>query len=198
MAIVLTKLTLSLTKQTVKRTIEMPQGDTGRGLDIFLSNDIITSESGTSDSSLQATLYGKKPSGKIVSFNASQVNTYSNGNAYEMIFDSSTAMPQLLAEAGECDCNVVLTQNGITVTSFEFGINVTSSVAMNDTFTSNEVYQNLIEALNAFNSAKDQLDEYVKEFEAQAKLTVNVRYGMSNPSVLSTDKDGDLYIKIGS
>lgn len=196
MAVVLTKLTLSLTKQTVKRTIEMPQGDSGRGLDIFLSNDIITSESGTTDSSLSATLYGEKPSGKIVAFNASQINTYSNGNAYEMIFDSSTAMTQLLAEEGTCNCNVVLSQNGITVTSFEFGIDVVKSVAMNTSYTSNETYQNLIEALTAFNEAKEQLDEYVSTFEQQAKLTVKVRYGTANPTVKNTDSDGDLYIKI--
>ena len=62
MAIVYSNVTVSLTKQTSVPIVEMVQGDTGRGLDVFVSDDIITDQVAYTDDSLTATLWATKPS----------------------------------------------------------------------------------------------------------------------------------------
>jgi hypothetical protein len=57
MAIVYSNVTVSLTKQTSVPIVEMVQGDTGRGLDVFVSDDIITDQVAYADDSLTATLW---------------------------------------------------------------------------------------------------------------------------------------------
>ena len=50
----------------------------------------------------------------------------------------------------------------------------------------------LVAKVNAF---KSELENYVAQFQNQLKLTVNVRYGTSDPVVQDGDKAGDIYIK---
>lgn len=56
MAIVYSHLTVSLTKENSDLMLEMLQGDTGRGLIVFVSDDVIVDEPSETDSSLTATL----------------------------------------------------------------------------------------------------------------------------------------------
>ena len=51
MAIVYSHLTVSLTKENSDLTLEMLQGDTGRGLIVFVSDDVIVDEPSETDSS---------------------------------------------------------------------------------------------------------------------------------------------------
>ena len=57
MAIVYSHLTVSLTKENSDLMLEMLQGDTGRGLIVFVSDDVIVDEPSETDSSLTATLW---------------------------------------------------------------------------------------------------------------------------------------------
>ena len=86
MAIVYSNVTVSLTKQTSIPVIEMVQGDTGRGLDVFISDEIITDEVAYIDECLTATLWATKPSGLMVSMDATSVSRFQNSNAYEINF----------------------------------------------------------------------------------------------------------------
>ena len=63
MAIVYNDLTVSLTKPNDNLIVEMVRADSGRGLRIFVSDDVITSNSSNVDESLHAILWTKKPSG---------------------------------------------------------------------------------------------------------------------------------------
>nr|DAE54526.1 MAG TPA: BppU domain protein [Caudoviricetes sp.] len=195
MAIVYSNVTVSLTKQTSVPIVEMVQGDTGRGLDVFVSDDIITDEVAYTDDSLTATLWASKPSGLMVSMDATSVSRFQNSNAYEIKFSDSKIFQQIIAEVGIVQCQINVLMSGEFVTSFPIKINVIENITESFELESKEEFRNAIELLAKQREYIRVLEDYVSQFQEQLKLTVNVRYGTSDPTVLSTDKQGDIYIK---
>lgn len=195
MAIVYSNVTVSLTKQTSVPIVEMVQGDTGRGLDVFVSDDIITDQVAYTDDSLTATLWATKPSGLMVSMDATSVSRFQNSNAYEIKFSDSKIFQQIIAEVGIVQCQINVLMSGEFVTSVPIKINVIENIAMSFELESKEEFRNAIELMAKQREYIRVLEDYVSQFQEQLKLTVNVRYGTSDPTVLSTDKQGDIYIK---
>lgn len=195
MAIAYSNVNVSLTKQTSVPIVEMVQGDTGRGLDVFVSDDIITDELAYIDDSLTATLWATKPSGLMISMDASSVSRFQNSNAYEIKFSDSKIFQQIIAEVGIVQCQINVLMSGEFVTSFPIKINVIENIATSFKLESKEEFRNAIELMAKQREYIRVLEDYVSQFQAQLKLTVNVRYGTSDPTVLSTDKPGDIYIK---
>ena len=195
MAIVYSNVTVSLTKQTSVPIVEMVQGDTGRGLDVFVSDDIITDEVAYTDDSLTATLWATKPSGLMVSMDATSVSRFQNSNAYEIKFSDSKIFQQVIAEVGVTQCQINILMSGEFVTSAPIKINVIENMSGSFSLESKEEFKNAIELMAKQREYIRVLEDYVSQFQAQLKLTVNVRYGTSDPTVLSTDKPGDIYIK---
>ena len=195
MAIVYSNVTVSLTKQTSVPIVEMVQGDTGRGLDVFVSDDIITDEVAYTDDSLTATLWATKPSGLMVSMDATSVSRFQNSNAYEIKFSDSKIFQQIIAEVGVTQCQINVLMSGEFVTSVPIKINVIENMATAFDLESKEEFRNAIELMAKQREYIRVLEDYVSQFQEQLKLTVNVRYGTSDPTVLSTDKPGDIYIK---
>lgn len=195
MAIVYSNVTVSLTKQTSVPVIEMVQGDTGRGLDVFISDEIITDEVAYTDDSLTATLWATKPSGLMVSMDATSVSRFQNSNAYEIKFSDPETFRQIIAEVGIVQCQISVLMSGEFVTSVPIKINVIENMATSFELESKEEFRNAIELMAKQREYIKVLENYVSQFQEQLKLTVNVRYGTSDPTVLSTDKQGDIYIK---
>lgn len=195
MAIVYSNVTVSLTKQTSVPIVEMVQGDTGRGLDVFVSDDIITDQVAYTDDSLTATLWATKPSGLMVSMDATSVSRFQNSNAYEIKFSDSKIFQQIIAEVGIVQCQINVLMSGEFVTSLPIKINVIENMAIAFDLESKEEFRNAIELMAKQREYIRVLEDYVSQFQEQLKLTVNVRYGTSDPTVLSTDKQGDIYIK---
>lgn len=195
MAIVYSNVTVSLTKQTSVPIVEMVQGDTGRGLDVFVSDDIITDQVAYTDDSLTATLWATKPSGLMVSMDATSVSRFQNSNAYEIKFSDSEIFQQIIAEVGIVQCQINVLMSGEFVTSVPIKINVIENMAIAFDLESKEEFRNAIELMAKQREYIRVLEDYVSQFQEQLKLTVNVRYGTSDPTVLSTDKQGDIYIK---
>ncbi|MEE0667254.1 hypothetical protein [Holdemanella biformis] len=195
MAIVYSNVTVSLTKQTSVPIVEMVQGDTGRGLDVFVSDDIITDQVAYTDDSLTATLWATKPSGLMVSMDATSVSRFQNSNAYEIKFSDSKIFQQIIAEVGIVQCQINVLMSGEFVTSVPIKINVIENMATAFELESKEEFRNAIELMAKQREYIRVLEDYVSQFQEQLKLTVNVRYGTSDPTVLSTDKQGDIYIK---
>ncbi len=195
MAIVYSNLNVSLTKQTSVPIVEMVQGDTGRGLDVFVSDDIITDELAYIDDSLTATLWASKPSGLMISMDASSVSRFQNSNAYEIKFSDSKIFQQIIAEVGIVQCQINVLMSGEFVTSFPIKINVIENITESFELESKEEFRNAIELMAKQREYIKVLEDYISQFQEQLKLTVNVRYGTSDPTVLSTDKPGDIYIK---
>ena len=195
MAIVYSNVTVSLTKQTSVPIVEMVQGDTGRGLDVFVSDDIITDQVAYTDDSLTATLWATKPSGLMVSMDATSVSRFQNSNAYEIKFSDSKIFQQIIAEVGIVQCQINVLMSGEFVTSVPIKINVIENMAIAFDLESKEEFRNAIELMAKQREYIRVLEDYVSKFQEQLKLTVNVRYGTSDPTVLSTDKQGDIYIK---
>ena len=195
MAITYSHVTVSLTTQTSVPVVEMVQGDTGRGLDVFISDDIITDEIVYTDDSLTATLWATKPSGLMVSMDAASVSRFQNSNAYEIKFSDSETFQQVIAEVGVTQCQINVLMSGEFVTSVPIKINVIENMATAFDLESKEEFRNAIELMAKQREYIRVLENYVSQFQEQLKLTVNVRYGTSNPTVLSTDKQGDIYIK---
>lgn len=195
MAIVYSNVTVSLTKQTSVPIVEMVQGDTGRGLDVFVSDDIITDQAAYTDDSLIATLWATKPSGLMVSMDATSVSRFQNSNAYEIKFSDSKIFQQIIAEVGIVQCQINVLMSGEFVTSVPIKINVIENMATAFELESKEEFRNAIELMEKQREYIRVLEDYVSQFQEQLKLTVNVRYGTSDPTVLSTDKQGDIYIK---
>lgn len=195
MAIVYSNVTVSLTKQTSVPIVEMVQGDTGRGLDVFVSDDIITDQVAYTDDSLTATLWATKPSGLMVSMDATSVSRFQNSNAYEIKFSDPEIFQQIIAEVGIVQCQINVLMSGEFVTSVPIKINVIENIAMSFELESKEEFRNAIELMAKQREYIRVLEDYVSQFQEQLKLTVNVRYGTSDPTVLSTDKQGDIYIK---
>lgn len=195
MAIVYSNVTVSLTKQTSVPIVEMVQGDTGRGLDVFVSDDIITDQAAYTDDSLIATLWATKPSGLMVSMDATSVSRFQNSNAYEIKFSDPEIFQQIIAEVGIVQCQINVLMSGEFVTSFPIKINVIENIAMSFELESKEEFRNAIELMAKQREYIRVLEDYISQFQEQLKLTVNVRYGTSDPTVLSTDKQGDIYIK---
>lgn len=195
MAIVYSNLNVSLTKQTSVPIVEMVQGDTGRGLDVFVSDDIITDELAYIDDSLTATLWATKPSGLMVSMDATSVSRFQNSNAYEIKFSDPKIFQQIIAEVGIVQCQINVLMSGEFVTSVPIKINVIENMAGSFSLESKEEFRNAIELMAKQREYIKVLEDYVSQFQEQLKLTVNVRYGTSDPTVLSTDKQGDIYIK---
>lgn len=194
MAITYSNVTVSLTTQTSVPIVEMVQGDTGRGLDVFISDDIITDEIAYTDDSLTATLWATKPSGLMVSMDATSVSRFQNSNAYEIKFSDSETFQQIIAEPGIVKCQINVLMSGEFVTSVPIKINVIENMAAFD-LESKEEFRNAIELMAKQREYIRVLENYVSQFQEQLKLTVNVRYGTSDPTVLSTDKQGDIYIR---
>ena len=194
MAITYSNVTVSLTTQTSVPVVEMVQGDTGRGLDVFISDDIITDEIAYIDDSLTATLWATKPSGLMVSMDAASVSRFQNSNAYEIKFSDPETFQQVIAEVGVTQCQINVLMSGEFVTSVPIKINVIENMAAFD-LESKEEFRNAIELMAKQREYIRVLENYVSQFQEQLKLTVNVRYGTSDPTVLSTDKQGDIYIK---
>jgi hypothetical protein len=195
MAIVYSNVTVSLTKQTSVPIVEMVQGDTGRGLDVFVSDDIITDEVAYTDDSLTATLWATKPSGLMVSMDATSVSRFQNSNAYEIKFSDPKIFQQVIAEVGVTQCQINVLMSGEFVTSVPIKINVIENMSGSFSLESKEEFKNAIELMAKQREYIKVLEDYISQFQAQLKLTVNVRYGTSDPTVLSTDKQGDIYIK---
>lgn len=195
MAIVYSNVTVSLTKQTSVPIVEMVQGDTGRGLDVFVSDDIITDQVAYTDDSLTATLWATKPSGLMVSMDATSVSRFQNSNAYEIKFSDPEIFQQIIAEVGIVQCQINVLMSGEFVTSVPIKINVIENMATAFELESKEEFRNAIELMAKQREYIRVLEDYVSQFQEQLKLTVNVRYGTSDPTVLSTDKQGDIYIK---
>lgn len=195
MAIVYSNVTVSLTKQTSVPIVEMVQGDTGRGLDVFVSDDIITDQVAYTDDSLTATLWATKPSGLMVSMDATSVSRFQNSNAYEIKFSDPKIFQQIIAEVGIVQCQINVLMSGEFVTSVPIKINVIENMAIAFDLESKEEFRNAIELMAKQREYIRVLEDYISQFQEQLKLTVNVRYGTSDPTVLSTDKQGDIYIK---
>lgn len=195
MAIVYSNVIVSLTKQTSVPIVEMVQGDTGRGLDVFVSDDIITDQVAYTDGSLTATLWATKPSGLMVSMDATSVSRFQNSNAYEIKFSDSKIFQQIIAEVGIVQCQINVLMSGEFVTSVPIKINVIENMATAFDLESKEEFRNAIELMAKQREYIRVLEDYISQFQEQLKLTVNVRYGTSDPTVLSTDKQGDIYIK---
>lgn len=195
MAIVYSNVTVSLTKQTSVPIVEMVQGDTGRGLDVFVSDDIITDQVAYTDDSLTATLWATKPSGLMVSMDATSVSRFQNSNAYEIKFSDPEIFQQIIAEVGIVQCQINVLMSGEFVTSVPIKINVIENMATAFDLESKEEFRNAIELMAKQREYIRVLENYVSQFQEQLKLTVNVRYGTSDPTVLSTDKQGDIYIR---
>ena len=195
MAIVYSNVTVSLTKQTSVPIVEMVQGDTGRGLDVFVSDDIITDQVAYTDDSLIATLWATKPSGLMVSMDATSVSRFQNSNAYEIKFSDPKIFQQIIAEVGIVQCQINVLMSGEFVTSVPIKINVIENMATAFELESKEEFRNAIELMAKQREYIRVLENYVSQFQEQLKLTVNVRYGTSDPTVLSTDKQGDIYIR---
>ena len=195
MAIVYSNVTVSLTKQTSVPIVEMVQGDTGRGLDVFVSDDIITDQVAYTDDSLTATLWATKPSGLMVSMDATSVSRFQNSNAYEIKFSDPEIFQQIIAEVGIVQCQINVLMSGEFVTSVPIKINVIENMATAFELESKEEFRNAIELMAKQKEYIRVLEDYISQFQEQLKLTVNVRYGTSDPTVLSTDKQGDIYIK---
>lgn len=194
MAITYSNVTVSLTTQTSVPVVEMVQGDTGRGLDVFISDDIITDEIAYTDDSLTATLWATKPSGLMVSMDAASVSRFQNSNAYEIKFSDPETFQQVIAEVGVTQCQINVLMSGEFVTSVPIKINVIENMATFE-LESKEEFRNAIELMAKQREYIRVLENYVSQFQEQLKLTVNVRYGTSDPTVLSTDKQGDIYIR---
>mgnify|MGYP006887544564 FL=1 len=195
MAIVYSNVTVSLTKQTSVPIVEMVQGDTGRGLDVFVSDDIITDQVAYTDDSLTATLWATKPSGLMISMDATSVSRFQNSNAYEIKFSDPKIFQQVIAEVGVTQCQINVLMSGEFVTSVPIKINVIENMSGSFSLESKEEFKNAIELMAKQREYIKVLEDYISQFQAQLKLTVNVRYGTSDPTVLSTDKQGDIYIK---
>lgn len=195
MAIVYSNVTVSLTKQTSVHIVEMVQGDTGRGLDVFISDEIITDEVAYIDEGLTATLWATKPSGLMVSMDATSVSRFQNSNAYEIKFSDPETFQQIIAEVGIVQCQINVLMSGEFVTSVPIKINVIENIAASFDLESKEEFRNAIELMAKQREYIRVLEDYISQFQEQLKLTVNVRYGTSDPTVLSTDKQGDIYIK---
>lgn len=195
MAIVYSNVTVSLTKQTSVPIVEMVQGDTGRGLDVFISDEIITDEVAYIDEGLTATLWATKPSGLMVSMDATSVSRFQNSNAYEIKFSDPETFQQIIAEVGIVQCQINVLMSGEFVTSVPIKINVIENIAASFDLKSKEEFRNAIELMAKQREYIRVLEDYISQFQEQLKLTVNVRYGTSDPTVLSTDKQGDIYIK---
>ena len=195
MAIVYNDLTVSLTKPNDNLIIEMVRADSGRGLRVFVSDDVITSNSSNVDESLHAILWVKKPSGLMVSIGSTSVSRFENSNAYEIEFSDTEAFQNILAELGICECQVTLESSGTFVTTFNFKIKVVDNLATQESLESTEEYKSMMELIAKVNAYKNELENYVAQFKDQLKLKVNVRYGTSDPVVQDGDKAGDIYIK---
>lgn len=195
MAIVYSNVTISLTKQTSVPIVEMVQGDTGRGLDVFISDEIITDEVAYIDEGLTATLWATKPSGLMVSMDATSVSRFQNSNAYEIKFSDPETFQQIIAEVGIVQCQINVLMSGEFATSVPIKINVIENIAASFDLESKEEFRNAIELMAKQREYIRVLEDYISQFQEQLKLTVNVRYGTSDPTVLSTDKQGDIYIK---
>lgn len=195
MAIVYSDLTVSLTKPNDNLIVEMVRADSGRGLRIFVSDDVITSNSSNVDDSLHAILWTKKPSGLMVSIGSTSVSRFENSNAYEIEFSDTETFQNILAELGICECQVTLESSGMFVTTFNFKIKVVDNLAAQESLESTEEYKSMMELVAKVNAYKSELENYVAQFQNQLKLTVNVRYGTSDPVVQDGDKAGDIYIK---
>ena len=195
MAITYSNVTVSLTTQTSVPVVEMVQGDTGRGIDVFISDDIITDEIAYTDDSLTATLWATKPSGLMVSMDAASVSRFQNSNAYEIKFSDPETFQQVIAEVGVTQCQINILMSGEFVTSVPIKINVIENMATAFDLESKDEFRNAIELMAKQREYIRVLENYVSQFQEQLKLTVNVRYGTSDPTVLSTDKQGDIYIR---
>lgn len=195
MTITCSNVTVSLNNQTSVPIVEMVQGDTGRGLYVFVSDDIITDESAYIDDSLTAMLWASKPSGLMISMDAASVSRFQNSNAYEIKFSDSKIFQQIIAEVGIVQCQINVLMSGEFVTSFPIKINVIENIATSFKLESKEEFRNAIELMAKQREYIKVLEDYISQFQEQLKLTVNVRYGTSDPTVLSTDKPGDIYIK---
>ena len=158
MAITYSNVTVSLTTQTSVPVVEMVQGDTGRGLDVFISDDIITDEIAYTDDSLTATLWATKPSGLMVSMDATSVSRFQNSNAYEIKFSDPETFQQIIAEVGIVQCQINVLMSGEFVTSVPIKINVIENMATAFELESKEEFRNAIELM-----AKQR--EYIRVLE---------------------------------
>ena len=195
MAQIYTNVTVSLTNQSNPPVVEMMQGDNGRGLDIFVTNDIVTNGQGVVDSTLKAVLYAEKPSGLKVSLNSSSVIRYENTDTYEIRFDGSDKFANMIAEVGIVKAQVCLMSGNSYVTTFDILIKVVENIAMQIDIESTEEFSNVAELIKTANATIAELNKYIEMFKEQTKLTVNVRSGTQDPVATAQDKAGDIYIK---
>lgn len=195
MAEVYTTLNVSLTREQATPVVSMVQGDTGRGLSVTLTDDIYVEGTGESEEGLTAQLWAKKPSGKEVSLNASQIVSYEASNSYQVIFDGSDEFANVIAEPGRTEVQIIIFSEEQYVTSFDIYIDVQESKALGSDFDSSEEYYSALKLMGKLEEQSKQLEQLAAQFSDQLKLTVNVRYGTSAPTVQNGDKQGDIYIR---
>lgn len=197
MATVYTYLTLSATREQAVPIISMVQGDNGRGLIVTITDDVYVNSTAEAEDSLTGQIWVKKPSGMEVSMNASQVLRYENSDSYQIIFEASDTFANMIAEEGRTIAQIILKSGEQIVSTFNIYILVAPSIMQGSKIKSSDEWANAIELMDSLEEQQELMNQYIEQFQNQLKLTTNVRYGTGEPEALSTDKDGDLYIRIG-
>lgn len=197
MATVYTYLTLSATREQATPIISMVQGDNGRGLIVTITDDVYVSSTAETEDTLTGQIWAKKPSGMEVSMDASQVLRYENSDSYQIIFEASDTFANMIAEEGRTIAQIILKSGEQIVSTFYIYILVAPSVMQSSKIKSSDEWANAIDLMNSLEEQQELMNQYIEQFQNQLKLTTNVRYGTGEPEVLETDKDGDLYIRIG-
>ena len=194
MTIIYQELTVGLTKNSVVKTIDMVQGDSGRGLKITLSDNIFT-DGETERTSYLATMYAIKPSGLIVEIPADDVvQSVVGNNAYKMQFSNTQKIQNAIVEDGRVMCEVQLKSDTEIVTSFYFYINVIKPATSMDTLLSTSDFGTLVEYISYLKELIERFKIYEDKIQGIARLNHNVFYGTSLPSE-ELGEEGDIYIQ---
>lgn len=130
-------LILNFTDEGLKPSITVTQYDSGRKVTCCIAG--VTGEISI------ASVYCKKPSGSEVYKDADIIN----GNTIEFEID-----PQMIAETGTAECQLQLTGDNKTLTSFEFDLKVRKNLLSESRITSSDAYpalQALLEELSGLN-----------------------------------------------
>ena len=129
MATIFSRLNISLTDQPITPELSMVQYDSGRGLDIMLTNDVIPDDPGEESQTLSANLYAVKPSGMELVIPSLSVIHYATSGSYEVKFASQEHFLSLLNEVGTVECQVALRDSADIVTTFSFYIHVMKNLS---------------------------------------------------------------------
>lgn len=150
MSQIYSKLYLSLTDNSIVREIDMVQGDTLRGLDVFISDTIYLE--GNQSIFTSAVIMARKPSGLEVLLNADEVINFGGNESYEVRFNASERFANIIAESGDVKCQISLINGSDLVTTFTFIIHVQESLTKDIESTGD--YQMLKEVLKELQQAQ--------------------------------------------